>query len=36
MGHLLPQRCTNAAPTELGGGGLRPVAEAPGTYIFEK
>jgi polyhydroxyalkanoate synthase len=24
-----------AAPTELGGGGLRPLAEAPGTYVYE-
>ena len=23
------------APTELGGGGLRPLAEAPGTYVYE-
>ena len=22
-------------PTELGGGGLRPLADAPGTYVFE-
>jgi len=24
-----------AAPSELGGGGLRPLAEAPGTYVYE-
>jgi hypothetical protein len=36
MGHLLPQRCTDAAPTEHGGRGLRPLAGAPGTYIYEK
>jgi hypothetical protein len=36
MGHVLTQRCTDAASTELGGGGLRPFAEAPGTHIFEK
>ena len=23
------------APAELGGGGLRPLAEAPGTYVFD-
>ena len=28
-------RPDNAAPNELGGGGLRPLAEAPGTYVFE-
>jgi polyhydroxyalkanoate synthase len=26
---------TTPAPHQLGGGGLRPLAEAPGTYIFE-
>ena len=33
----LGERCgaDTAAPTELGGGGLRPLAEAPGTYVFE-
>jgi polyhydroxyalkanoate synthase len=25
-----------AAPEELGGGGLRPLTDAPGTYIFDK
>jgi polyhydroxyalkanoate synthase len=24
-----------AAPEELGGGGLRPLADAPGTYVFD-
>jgi polyhydroxyalkanoate synthase len=24
-----------AAPEELGGGGLRPLAAAPGTYVFD-
>jgi polyhydroxyalkanoate synthase subunit PhaC len=24
-----------AAPTELGGGGLEPIADAPGTYVLE-
>jgi polyhydroxyalkanoate synthase len=23
------------APEELGGGGLRPLADAPGTYVFD-
>jgi polyhydroxyalkanoate synthase subunit PhaC len=23
------------APAELGGGGLRPLVEAPGTYVFD-
>ena len=23
-----------SAPAELGGGGLRPLAAAPGTYVF--
>jgi polyhydroxyalkanoate synthase subunit PhaC len=23
------------APTDLGGGGLRPLAEAPGTYVYQ-
>ena len=33
----LSDRCgsTTAAPEYLGGGGLRPLAEAPGTYVFE-
>ena len=34
----LAQRCGAAkpAPTELGGGGLRPLVEAPGTYVFDR
>ena len=34
----LGERCgpTTAAPAELGGGGLRPLAEAPGTYVFDE
>ena len=33
----LAERCgaPTPAPTELGGGGLRPLADAPGTYVFE-
>ena len=33
----LGERCgpTTAAPQHLGGGGLRPLTEAPGTYVFE-
>ncbi len=33
----LAERCgaLTPAPTELGGGGLRPLAEAPGTYVYE-
>ena len=33
----LGERCgaDTSAPTELGGGGLRPLAEAPGTYVFD-
>ena len=33
----LAERCgpDKIAPTELGGGGLRPLVEAPGTYIFD-
>jgi hypothetical protein len=23
------------APAELGGGGLRPIIDAPGTYVFD-
>jgi polyhydroxyalkanoate synthase subunit PhaC len=23
------------APGQLGGGGLRPIVEAPGTYVFD-
>jgi polyhydroxyalkanoate synthase len=25
-----------AAPTALGGGGLTELADAPGTYVFDK
>jgi len=34
----LGERCgpATAAPTRLGGGGLRPLTEAPGTYVFEQ
>jgi polyhydroxyalkanoate synthase len=33
----LAQRCggTRPAPEQLGGGGLRPLVEAPGTYVFD-
>ena len=33
----LADRCgaEKPAPAELGGGGLRPLAEAPGTYVFD-
>jgi polyhydroxyalkanoate synthase len=33
----LGERCgpEKAAPAELGGGGLPPLAEAPGTYVFD-
>jgi polyhydroxyalkanoate synthase len=33
----LGERCgpEKAAPDELGGGGLRPLVEAPGTYVFD-
>jgi polyhydroxyalkanoate synthase len=33
----LGDRCgaDKPAPTELGGGGLRPLAAAPGTYVFD-
>jgi polyhydroxyalkanoate synthase len=33
----LGERCgaEKAAPDELGGGGLRPLADAPGTYVFD-
>jgi polyhydroxyalkanoate synthase len=33
----LADRCgvLKPAPNELGGGGLRPVIEAPGTYVFD-
>ena len=34
----LGERCgpVAAAPQHLGGDGLRPLTEAPGTYVFEK
>jgi polyhydroxyalkanoate synthase subunit PhaC len=34
----LGERCgpEKAAPQHLGGGGLRPLTEAPGTYVFEQ
>lgn len=34
---LLGDRCgkDKPAPEELGGGGLRPLADAPGTYVFD-
>ncbi len=33
----LAERCGDekAAPAELGGGGLEPVGEAPGTYVYD-
>ncbi|HEY2949959.1 MAG TPA: alpha/beta fold hydrolase [Micromonosporaceae bacterium] len=33
----LGERCgpERAAPDELGGGGLRPLVDAPGTYVFD-
>jgi polyhydroxyalkanoate synthase len=33
----LAERCgpTRPAPGQLGGGGLRPLVEAPGTYVFD-
>jgi polyhydroxyalkanoate synthase len=33
----LAERCgqENAAPTELGGSGLLPIGEAPGTYVYD-
>jgi polyhydroxyalkanoate synthase subunit PhaC len=33
----LTERCgeENAAPTELGGSGLLPISEAPGTYVYD-
>jgi poly[(R)-3-hydroxyalkanoate] polymerase subunit PhaC len=33
----LGDRCgkQEPAPTELGGGGLRPIIDAPGTYVFD-
>ena len=34
----LAERCgeENAAPTELGGSGLLPIGEAPGTYVYDR
>jgi polyhydroxyalkanoate synthase len=34
----LAERCgaTRPAPTHLGGGGLRPLVQAPGTYVFDR
>jgi poly[(R)-3-hydroxyalkanoate] polymerase subunit PhaC len=34
----LGERCgaDTAAPAELGGGGLRPLCDAPGTYVFDR
>ena len=34
----LGERCgaDKAAPAELGGGGLRPLCDAPGTYVFDR
>jgi polyhydroxyalkanoate synthase subunit PhaC len=34
----LAERCgeEKAAPEELGGGGLAPVSEAPGTYVYDR
>jgi polyhydroxyalkanoate synthase subunit PhaC len=33
----LGDRCgkQESAPNELGGGGLRPIIDAPGTYVFD-
>jgi len=33
----LGDRCgkDKPAPGELGGGGLRPLVDAPGTYVFD-
>jgi len=33
----LAERCGDerAAPAELGGGGLEPIADAPGTYVYD-
>ena len=33
----LAERCgeEKAAPTELGGGGLAPTCDAPGTYVYD-
>ena len=34
----LAERCggQKAAPEQLGGGGLRPLVDAPGTYVFDR
>jgi polyhydroxyalkanoate synthase subunit PhaC len=34
----LAERCgeEQAAPEELGGGGLAPISEAPGTYVYDR
>ena len=34
----LGERCgkEQTAPTELGGGGLAPLCDAPGTYIYDR
>jgi polyhydroxyalkanoate synthase len=34
----LGERCgaDKAAPRKLGGGGLRPLLDAPGTYVFDR
>jgi polyhydroxyalkanoate synthase subunit PhaC len=34
----LAERCgeEKGAPTELGGGGLPPIGEAPGTYVYDR
>jgi hypothetical protein len=33
----LAERCgeETAAPGELGGGGLEPICDAPGTYVYD-
>ena len=37
VGGWLNERCgaLKPAPTELGGPGLPPLADAPGTYVFD-
>jgi polyhydroxyalkanoate synthase len=34
----LAERCgeERAAPVELGGGGLAPISDAPGTYVYDR
>ena len=34
----LAERCgeEEAAPAELGGGGLAPICDAPGTYVYDR